>query len=324
LAIADALGGCWPEKARLAIASVFGSTSCDDQSTGINLLRDIRRVFTDRGADKLPTHILVAALLNIETSPWSEQNHGKGLTPAGLSRQLRPFDISPRTIRIDENTVKGYLRDSFADAWQRYLRGSDLVASSEEPSETSHASQNSVCEERSGVSDPSHHSNVTSCVSPSWAELERGVTDVTSENPNRGFDSPTTRQIGGNGRDTHFCGIHPSNVTNWWQRAGDPMCGECHPDPSQLTRLISFDSMSDAASKGLRKSGLRRRGHLFKGLRTLANDPKATPTQRLRACEMLFALETNPDHGTAAQPAKLNGDSKFPISLSDLNSNNGL
>jgi hypothetical protein len=72
-----------------------------------------------------------------------------------------------------------------------------------------------------------------------------------------------------------------------------------------------------------RKSGLRRRGHLFKGLRTLANDPKATPAQRLRACEMLFALETNPDLRTAAQPAKLNPDSTFAMRLSDINSNNG-
>jgi len=39
-------------------------------------------------------------------------------------------------------------------------------------------------------------------------------------------------------------------------------------------------------------SGLRRRGHLLRGLRTLVNDLEATPKQRLEACKMLFALET--------------------------------
>jgi hypothetical protein len=43
------------------------------------------------------------------------------------------------------------------------------------------------------------------------------------------------------------------------------------------------------------KSGMRRRGYLLKGLRFLANDPKATPQQRLEACKMLFALETAPE-----------------------------
>ena len=47
------------------------------------------------------------------------------------------------------------------------------------------------------------------------------------------------------------------------------------------------------------KSGMRKRGHLLKGLRSLANDPKATPAQRLTACKMLFALETNPDRDSS-------------------------
>lgn len=67
-----------------------------------------------------------------------------------------------------------------------------------------------------------------------------------------------------------------------------------------------------------RRSGLRKRGHLFRALRNLANDPNATPAQRLEACKMLFELETNPDLRTAAQPAKLNCESTFLHSLSDL------
>ena len=47
-------------------------------------------------------------------------------------------------------------------------------------------------------------------------------------------------------------------------------------------------------------SGLRRRGHLLRGLRTLVNDLEATPKQRLEACKMLFALET--ERGAAIAP----------------------
>jgi hypothetical protein len=41
-----------------------------------------------------------------------------------------------------------------------------------------------------------------------------------------------------------------------------------------------------------KKSGLRRRGHLLRGLRTLVIDPKTSAKQRLEACKMLFELET--------------------------------
>lgn len=67
--------------------------------------------------------------------------------------------------------------------------------------------------------------------------------------------------------------------------------------------------MTDTASKSQpKRSGLRRRGHLLRGLRTLVNDPKATAKQRLEASRMLFALETNSDYRTVAQPAKLKPD----------------
>lgn len=51
-----------------------------------------------------------------------------------------------------------------------------------------------------------------------------------------------------------------------------------------------------------RKSGLRRRGHLLRALRALANDPEATPKQRLEACKMLFALETGQERKDLESP----------------------
>ena len=71
-----------------------------------------------------------------------------------------------------------------------------------------------------------------------------------------------------------------------------------------------------------RKSGLRRRGHLLKALRYLANDPKARPAQRLEACRMLFALETDPAFQTEAQHANFNPHGDLAALLSECHTGN--
>jgi hypothetical protein len=50
---------------------------------------------------------------------------------------------------------------------------------------------------------------------------------------------------------------------------------------------------------------MRRRGHLLKALRHLANDPTATSKQRLRACELLFRLETDREYRSLPKPQEL-------------------
>ncbi len=120
LAIADLIGGCWPERARAALIEVFGSAAPDD-SKRVQLLADIWTVFQETGADRLSSEDLKNALVQIETSPWSEWNRGKPLTPTSLARLLKPFKIFPKTMRIGTGTPKGYEQSSFADAWDRYL-----------------------------------------------------------------------------------------------------------------------------------------------------------------------------------------------------------
>jgi len=49
----------------------------------------------------------------------SSNTRGAG---ARLARMLKPFGILAHSIRLDDgSTPKGYKRDSFADAWARYL-----------------------------------------------------------------------------------------------------------------------------------------------------------------------------------------------------------
>jgi hypothetical protein len=162
--------------------------------------------------------------VNNETAPWSEYNHGKLITAAGLSRLLRPFDISPRTIRIGENTVKGYRHEDFEDSWKRYLRpsaaGLSNHSSSEEASAPSHTSQSRVNAVATKNSDPSQPTSVTDCISPSWADLGRPVTTVTA-----------AEALGAKKDSVTKCPIHPNN-TEWWMRGNDLICGNCHPNPN--------------------------------------------------------------------------------------------
>src|SRR5262249_34869523 len=137
--------------------------------------------------DKITSAELVDRLKEIETSPWGDWGRGKGLTKNGLSKLLKPFGIRPHgTIRIDDKTAKGYVRESFQDAFERYLTreaarsGSANVttsqpASIQTKSEFSETSRKPFVTFETSAPDPHKH-----CI----------VTDVTVEkSPRAGLDT---------------------------------------------------------------------------------------------------------------------------------------
>jgi Protein of unknown function (DUF3631) len=71
LAIADAAGGHWPTTARAACRHFVFTDVPPADSLGIQLLSDVRDIFTASGADRMPTRQLLAALLTLDDSPWS-------------------------------------------------------------------------------------------------------------------------------------------------------------------------------------------------------------------------------------------------------------
>jgi hypothetical protein len=124
LAIADMARTQWPQRARSAALELSGDGK-EDEALGVWLLRDIRELFEDAGADRFASADLATALCLIETSPWGD-NRGKELDARGLARRLRPFKIRPRTVRLDDGTTpKGYPLEVFEDAFARYLVVSD-------------------------------------------------------------------------------------------------------------------------------------------------------------------------------------------------------
>lgn len=118
LGIADAAGGTWPARGRRA-AIVLHAGRQQDDSLGLRLLSDVRLIFDARGVERMFTADLIAALEADEEGPWA--NVRFPLTPHRLSRLLQPFEIEPKQIRIGSNNQKGYEREAFVDAWERYL-----------------------------------------------------------------------------------------------------------------------------------------------------------------------------------------------------------
>ena len=119
LAVADAAGGHWPDAARTAAVVMVGKSKEKPATLGIRLLADIRAAIGDR--DRITTADLLDALHGLESGPWSSIK-GEPIDSRFLARALSRYDIpTNNTIRIEAGTAKGYTRQHFADAFERYL-----------------------------------------------------------------------------------------------------------------------------------------------------------------------------------------------------------
>ncbi|WP_327317861.1 DUF3631 domain-containing protein [Streptomyces sp. NBC_01235] len=126
LAVADAAGGQWPQRARAACVELVTAASEDDEaSLGIRLLTDLRDTVL-YGIDRMPTAAILECLNSMDDAPWVDMG-GKPLTPRGLARLLSQYmtgankPIKPRPIRTAAGTVpRGYYSEDLADAWARY------------------------------------------------------------------------------------------------------------------------------------------------------------------------------------------------------------
>jgi hypothetical protein len=87
------------------------------------LLQDIRALFSERQADRLPSVELAAALGKMEDRPWSEWKSGAPITVRQIARLLEPFHVGPTKLRIAGHVpgTRGYDLAAFSDAFDRYL-----------------------------------------------------------------------------------------------------------------------------------------------------------------------------------------------------------
>jgi hypothetical protein len=128
IAIADACGPDWGAKARAAAVAL---SPHQDEDVAITLLRDIHRIFDERGTDRILSRTLVDDLVAMPDAEWGEYRGPQGaqqprrLTTGALSAALRPFKLRPRTIWPPNRTAearsgKGYLRRDFEPVWRSY------------------------------------------------------------------------------------------------------------------------------------------------------------------------------------------------------------
>jgi hypothetical protein len=119
-AIADVAGGGWPTRSRQAAIEVSGGED-KSESTRITLLADIRTAFELKKVDRLRSADLATHLATLDDRRWPEFRHGKPITQAQIANLLKELRIKPGTIRIGQETPKGYMKADFEDVFERYL-----------------------------------------------------------------------------------------------------------------------------------------------------------------------------------------------------------
>lgn len=117
LAIADAAGGDWPERARISAISLISDSQTRRGGLGVKLLEDIRAVMA--GSSYIGTDELLRALNALEESPWHEIKGGHELDARALAWRLSKYEIKPK--QIFALGRKGYRAEDMQDAWTRYL-----------------------------------------------------------------------------------------------------------------------------------------------------------------------------------------------------------
>jgi hypothetical protein len=118
IAVADTVGGKWPQAARVAAVALVALSKEEGRSLGVQLLDDIRTVFGEKLV--MSTKGLLDALCNLDESIWKDIR-GTPLNDRGLAHQLKQYGIKSHNVRIGENIHKGYAREDFHEAWECYL-----------------------------------------------------------------------------------------------------------------------------------------------------------------------------------------------------------
>lgn len=116
--VAHQIGGNWGFRCESAYRAL---TQVPDKELPTQLLSDIRDVLNGYPKTSIRSQELVERLWADPDKPWSSPIDGKRLTATQMARWLSPYDIKPQTLRFQGGTGRGYKKDLFLDAFERYL-----------------------------------------------------------------------------------------------------------------------------------------------------------------------------------------------------------
>jgi Protein of unknown function (DUF3631) len=111
----------WGQLAREAALAFARNRHKEEIS--VELLEDIRGLFTSLNVDRFLSKVLVKQLRELADSQWADV----ALTEGKLAQMLEPFGVGPGRIWSAEKRTpqskqgRGYLRVWFEEAWRRYL-----------------------------------------------------------------------------------------------------------------------------------------------------------------------------------------------------------
>ncbi len=118
-AVAETAGGRWYTVCReLAVMTQAER----EVPINVRLLIDCRKVFEDHtNPEAIASGDLLESLKLIEGSPWATFWVGGAGDQTALARRLGEFGIKSKNVRFGEEVRKGYRREDFAEAWERYV-----------------------------------------------------------------------------------------------------------------------------------------------------------------------------------------------------------
>jgi hypothetical protein len=218
IAVADAVGGEWPARARAAAIAVISEAKEREPSLGIRLLADLRIVFGD--ASEMPSKAILAALSALPESPWGDVR-GKPIDERGLANRLRQYGVRPKVLRIGTQTPRGYAKADLIDAWSRYLP----LPPSPGTSATSATSATSQVSQGANVADVADDPLQAQHTSPCETEDVADVADVADLAGNGG--ERRCAQCGGRDdgslREHEGAWLHPECLRFWASNTDDDL-----------------------------------------------------------------------------------------------------
>jgi putative DNA primase/helicase len=126
LVLADLAGGPWPARAREAAVGM--ATAAPESNPIALLLFDLILQFAEAGAERMFSSELVKQLAWCPGRPWGTLLRGKPIDERWLARQLTPYGIRSRNLRIEGQQAKGYEKEDILKICLRYVSKPELRA----------------------------------------------------------------------------------------------------------------------------------------------------------------------------------------------------
>ena len=240
IAVANAAGGKWPDRASAAAKALIKEARDVEPSLGIRLLADLKIVF--KNTNEMATVDILAALHAMPEAPWNDLK-GRQLNDRGLAHRLRQYGIKPKVIRVGDATPRGYTAEDLYDAWVTYLPPSpDDTSATSATSETNDKNDsNSNGESVADDDDASATDPNTSATDP--GDVADRADDVANDVADRG---PGNARNINDVSDVALVALRPAaggddhlEIPNYLDER--PRCAQCRGRPDGSERPVTVN-----------------------------------------------------------------------------------